>query len=134
MEKLKEMMWALVDQVEPYAHDICEVDYKELGEAIDMIKDLTEAIYYCTVTDAMHNKDEWPEYKVSGHEGRSPSARCAYMQAKEMNHPKETKMKELERYMQELSQDIVEMVLDASIEERQMLQKKIAALATKIDT
>lgn len=127
------MMEVLVEQIEPYTHNICDVDYKELGEAIDMIKDLTEAIYYCTVTDAMHNKEEWPEHKVTGHEGRSPSARCAYMQAKEMNHPKETKMKELERYMQELSQDIVEMVMDASPEERQMLQKKIAALATKID-
>jgi hypothetical protein len=30
-----------------------EVDTKELGEAIDMIKDLEEAIYYCTVTEAM---------------------------------------------------------------------------------
>ena len=29
---------------------IREVDTKELGEAIDMIKDLEEAIYYCTVT------------------------------------------------------------------------------------
>jgi hypothetical protein len=34
------------------------VDTKELGEAIDMIKDLSEAIYYCTITEAMEKKDE----------------------------------------------------------------------------
>lgn len=30
----------------------------ELGEAIDMVKDLAEAEYYCTITDAMHSQDE----------------------------------------------------------------------------
>jgi hypothetical protein len=35
------------------------VDTKELGEAIDMIKDLSEAIYYCTITEAMEGKDEY---------------------------------------------------------------------------
>lgn len=34
------------------------VDAKELGEAIDMIKDLEEAIYYCTITKAMEEKDK----------------------------------------------------------------------------
>ena len=35
--------------------------------------------------------------------------------------------------MQELSQDLSEMISGASPEEKQMLQKKIATLATKID-
>jgi hypothetical protein len=34
--------------------------------------------------------------------------------------------------MQELSQDIVEMIDDASLEEKQYLEKKISALATKV--
>ena len=34
-----------------------EVDTKELGEAIDMIKDLEEAMYYCTITKAMEQKE-----------------------------------------------------------------------------
>jgi hypothetical protein len=55
------------------------------------------------------------------------------MESKEMHHPKEVKMKELERYMQELGHDLTEMIADASPEEKQMLQKKIAALATKLD-
>jgi hypothetical protein len=34
--------------------------------------------------------------------------------------------------MQELSQDVVEMIEDASLEEKQYLEKKISALAMKI--
>ena len=29
-----------------------------MGEAIDMIKDLSEAIYYCTITEAMEKSDK----------------------------------------------------------------------------
>ena len=66
-------------------------------------------------------------------EGRSPSRRKMYMESKEMHQPKEKQMQELESYMTELSGDIVDMIHGASPEERQMLQKKLAALATKID-
>jgi hypothetical protein len=41
-------------------------------------------------------------------------------------------MQELDAYMQELTTDLVEMIQDASPEEKQMLQQKISALATKI--
>ena len=41
-------------------------------------------------------------------------------------------MKELERYAQELTSDIVEMIDDATPEEKQYLSKKITALAAKI--
>ena len=34
--------------------------------------------------------------------------------------------------MKELSEDIVEMISDATPEERQLLEKKVAALSTKI--
>jgi len=30
-----------------------QVDTHELGEVIDMIKDLEEALYYCSITKAM---------------------------------------------------------------------------------
>ena len=55
------------------------------------------------------------------------------MEGKEMHQPKEHQMQELEGYMSELSSDITEMIRDASPEERQMLQKKLSSLATKID-
>lgn len=38
------------------------VDTKELGEAVDMVKDLAEAIYYCSVTDAMENLQMMKKY------------------------------------------------------------------------
>jgi hypothetical protein len=34
------------------------VDAKELGEAMDMIKDLSEAIYYCTITESMEKSSK----------------------------------------------------------------------------
>lgn len=46
----------LIEQVEHQLADIHNADCKELGEAIDMIKDLAETIYYCTVTEAMEGK------------------------------------------------------------------------------
>jgi hypothetical protein len=41
-------------------------------------------------------------------------------------------MRELEKYTQELTQDILDMIQDASPEERQYLSKKMVALANKI--
>jgi len=38
-----------------------DVDAKELGEAIDMLKDLEEAMYYCTITEAMKEKGKEKE-------------------------------------------------------------------------
>ncbi len=65
-------------------------------------------------------------------EGRSPITRKNYMERKMHGGAKEAQMYELEKYMQELTSDITEMIEGASTEEKQMLQKKISALATKI--
>lgn len=192
------MKEALVAQVENQMSNLSEVDTHELGEVIDMIKDLEEAIYYCSITKAMEEKeeekkvehhyyttyiperdidrDEWgrmyyprmrdsqgrylPESRDSTRdggsrrnyvefpepyyereipiglrderEGRSPITRRMYMESKELHKDKTTKLKELEQYMKELSEDIVEMISDATPEERQLLEKKVAALSTKI--
>lgn len=64
-------------------------------------------------------------------EGRSGERRKMYMEGKGMKD-KTHQMKELETYMQELSQDVTEMIQDASPEEKQLLQQKISMLATKI--
>ena len=50
---LKTMKEQLVACVQGQLGDVSKVDTHELGEAIDMIKDLSEAIYYCTITDSM---------------------------------------------------------------------------------
>ena len=41
-------------------------------------------------------------------------------------------MMELEKYMQELSKDLTEMIEGSSPEEKQMLHQKIAELANKL--
>lgn len=191
-EKLKWMKDSLICVVENQLCNLSEVDTEELGEAIDMIKDLEEAIYYCTVTEAMNHQGKEMKMKNSDHhqkpeddrmyysggypamyaddgrnrradgtfyadsgdmsgtnssngrnyydgpmwrderEGRSYNSRRMYMEAKEMKRDKASQLRELEKYMQELSQDITEMIADASPDEKQYLEKKITALASKI--
>ena len=258
--KLEHMKETLMCAVEMELCNLGEVDTEELGAAIDMIKDLEEAIYYCTVTEAMkgggdseiememkksdHHKqsketeDEGRMYGGSRYypmmyengedmmyarrrradgtfyadggrggssyarnggggssyadgnggssyvdggqsgssyanggqqggggqtgssggsssyadggssynsmyggpmyaerderEGRSYNSRRMYMEAKDMKRDKATQLRELEKYMQELSQDVTDMIADASLEEKQYLEKKITALASKI--
>lgn len=214
MEKrLQHMKESLVSCVENQLTHLESVDTKELGEAIDMIKDLEEAIYYCTITKAMNEKgeekeghykhysqmqyrdmdrgmgrmyyedprymggnDTYRQYSSNGgqsnsgsssggsnnsssgqgqsggnsggssrqysekeyelmrdrREGKSPMSRRTYMEAKESHSDKAHQMKELENYMQELTQDVVEMVEGASAEEKQYLSKRVAALANKL--
>lgn len=215
MEQLKSMKQALMAQACSQMGNLQQVDAKELGEVIDMIKDLEEAMYYCTIVKAMEEKENQPQnyntyyytepydyydwerggkypywdyerdmdkrrgkmyYSDGGNmngggsnggnngsnnstqsngnssgrsyynerdmrpldfrddrEGKSPIRRRMYMESKEMHQGKEKQMKELERYLQELSTDITEMIEDASPEEKQLLQKKIAVLATKVN-
>ena len=72
-----------------------------------------------------------------GREGRSGASRRSYIETKEM-HPdnsqesKQAKMKELEKYMGELSADITEMITGASNEEKTMLKAKLQTLMQKI--
>lgn len=182
IEKLKNIQETLASAAEAQIYNLECVDAKELGEVIDIIKDIEETIYYCTVTKAMKGEEQHPEKEEKGYmyytaprreghsvewdaktiehplgenmhrqkgaepyyekefpnafqdgrEGRSPRARRMYMEAKETKQDKTTQMKELEKYVQELAQDMVEMVEDASPEERQYLSKKISALSTKI--
>ena len=58
LHKMKEMLMA---QVQAQMGHLEQVDTKELGEVIDMIKDLSEAIYYCTITEAMEEQDKEKE-------------------------------------------------------------------------
>ena len=65
MEHLKNMKTKLVECVEKQIGGNLEyTNAQELGEAVDMIKDLSEAIYYCTITEAMEGKDQM---KNGGH-------------------------------------------------------------------
>lgn len=224
MDRLKNMKESLMNAAQVQINgNLDAVDTEELGDVIDMIKDLEEAIYYCTITEAMGENKEQEKYRqqpmyygkeiyppyipypmnpdyrdmdrdygrmyysgrgnsgngtTSGgssmypsgqgngsnsngtvgsanssrgyhervmppydypeellrdrREGISPRTRKMYMESKEMHHDKETQMKELEKYLQELSHDVTEMIQDASPEEKQMLQQKLSLLVTKI--
>lgn len=180
MKRLEQMKECLIGCVQNQINGhLDQVDAKELGEAIDMIKDLEEAIYYATITKAMNEEDEGEkksqhhqpmyyspykehmqnsnmmynngngsmqngntrnyshvpigeEYARDYREGSSPMYRRMYMESKEMGQDNAKNMQDLENYMHELSNDIMEMIGQASAEEKQMLRQKITALATKI--
>lgn len=57
-EALKMMKEQLMSCVQGQLGDLSKVDAKELGEAIDMIKDLSEAVYYCTITESMEKSQD----------------------------------------------------------------------------
>lgn len=140
--RLKTLEKTLMCAVECAACDLAHADAAEMGEVVDMIKDIEEALYYHVITEAMLNKDEEEEEVYSKrerkwedddeYEGHSYKNRRMYMEAREMKKDKATQLRELEKYMQELTSDMVDMIQDASAEEKQYLEKKIAALATKI--
>lgn len=172
MKQLERMKDHLISLVDNQLSHVETADTKELGDAIDMIKDLAETMYYCTITEAMHEKKREPQHdsryyvpmrdidKRYGRmyydpemdynypkyynepnrtidmrdyrEGRSPMSRKTYMESKELHQPKEKKMKELEHYMHELSEDVTEMIYDATPEEKQLLRTKIMTLADKL--
>lgn len=185
--RLTAMRENLASCIEYQLSHLDEVDGEELGEAIDMLKDLEETLYFHAITEAMKGEGAYGDWnskqKKNGYhqyddsqmyyggwnspisyndggqmnrsssggnnsnssyhepmmdtgwrddrEGRSPRNRRMYMEAKH-TRDKATQLRELEKYMQELTSDIVEMIQDSSPEEKQYLEKKISALASKI--
>lgn len=64
MDKLKQMKECMIGIVEGQIYgNIDKVDAQELGAAVDIIKDLSEAIYYCTITEAMEGDEQKSESK-----------------------------------------------------------------------
>ena len=206
IEVLKEMKDNLVKCTKSQIENLMDpsVNAKELGEAIDMIKDLSQAVYYCTITQSMEKaeKDQeegsaqvrninyytpmpmyypgdqgsssgnsggssngnskggsryytpmmympeeympygmmpddnyyrkWEIAERNPKEGRSPVHRRMYMEGKEQHKDIPSQLHELEVYVQELSSDVMEMMKDASPEEKNTLRQKITNLATRI--
>ena len=198
MERFKQIKEALVSCIQAQVgQGLKEVDTKELGEAIDMLKDMEEAMYYCSIVKTMEESKEEEKYKEKYYsmyprmmypdnmmyndgnrmyyngggnssnsegsrggqsggnsggsrnyhdwehypypteirdyrEGRSPVTRRTYMESKELHHDKTKQMQELDKYMKELTDDILEMIYGATPEEKQMLSQKLSTLATKV--
>lgn len=150
ISRLKCLEEEMVSVLELQFKNLEGVCTKELGEAIDIVKDLEEAIYYHTITEAMKTEKAATDYswkKESSHDrkidemekeewdeqlGHSPHGRKRYLEAREHGKDKSIQLRELEKYIQELNMDIVDMINDASAEEKSYLEKKITALAAKI--
>lgn len=64
IERLKAMKEQFMSCIESQMHDLKRVDAEELGEVVDMVKDIEEAIYYCTIVEAMHESDKDKEQRV----------------------------------------------------------------------
>lgn len=63
MDKLKTMLDRAIDIAEEGLNqDVSCIDAHELGEIIDIVKDLEEAMYYCSIVEAMENADDPEEY------------------------------------------------------------------------
>ena len=58
MEQLKSMKQCLIACAQAQMNNLQNVDAKELGEVVDMIKDIEETMYYCTIIEAMEEKDK----------------------------------------------------------------------------
>lgn len=206
MKQLKQMKETLMMAVQGQLSNLSQADTKELGCAIDMIKDLSEAIYYCTITKSMEEAEEEKEemmkmmkysqqndqgnsqmyyserkrepyymprdmdrwegrmyydgggmnsrsggsssssgnnarggeptymnqYERDPREGKAPERRRMYMESKQMNSDKTMHMRELEEYAHDLTDDILDMLKDASPEEKQTLKKKMIELTGKM--
>ena len=71
MERMKCMKDKLIEVAyEEINHNLKNLNTCELGEVIDMVKDLSEAIYYCEVTKAMQHstipetKEKMTQYEM----------------------------------------------------------------------
>lgn len=64
MEQLKLMKQQIMSAVQGQLGHIDTADTKELGEAIDMIKDIAEAEYYCSIVKAMEEKEHEPQHMM----------------------------------------------------------------------
>ncbi len=58
MERLKMMKESLMSCAQSQMSHLDSVDAKELGEVIDMIKDLEEAMYYCSIVKSMEKREK----------------------------------------------------------------------------
>ena len=58
MEQLRNIEQCLISTVQTQLGDLKHVNAKEMGEVVDMIKDLEEAMYYCSIIEAMEKTSE----------------------------------------------------------------------------
>lgn len=154
MEQLKRLKEQLIEGVSSQTYKgLGSVDREELGEAIDMIKDIEEILYYCSITKAMEEKEKENEYMKnyssmnypmyyngnSGSRNYDGEDRMFYggnrdsrNYSSRRNYSDHKGTQDLDKYVQELTDDILDMIHDASPEEKMTLSQKMTSLANKI--
>ena len=65
LEQMKALKAQLMSCVQGQMGDLKNVDAKQLGQAVDMIKDFAEAIYYCTITDSMEKAEKKEQQTIN---------------------------------------------------------------------
>lgn len=147
---------------EELSKDKSEICTHELGEVVDMIKDCAEGLYQMSVYNSMKEAEEEEKYYQKRRKNemyykypnnslitieKSPYLSDAqrenishtmgdydetkyYTETRHYEHP--TKVSELEKYLQELSTDLAEIVKEATPEEKNILKQKIMGLQQKI--
>jgi hypothetical protein len=125
MEKMRRMKAILECSAEEQLAHLEDADTQEMGEVIDMIKDLEEAMYYHSIRKAMDDS-----YYIEK-EG-TPHHMTSYIEAKEKHMDKALTMNALEHDLHEISEEIMDMIALASAEEKQYMSKKISGIMTKI--
>ena len=133
----------------PYLHtpyDYRYEDYPDAEHMRDMDRKSMNRLYFSepmggrNIPDGYSGRrdgDMTGSHVRDAREGKSWEKRRGYMETKEMhkdNTPesKQHRMKDLEAYSKDLTEDVIEMVSDASPEERALMRQKIQILAQKI--
>lgn len=106
---LKEIKEILVEEVYKQTECLDAVNTKEMGEVVDMIKDIEKTLYYATLIETMKHEN---------------SVKTIYEKAISL----EDKMKYLQNYLVEFEK----MVELASLEEKQLIRNKMTELLNKM--
>ena len=159
LKKIKEKLSsAVLSQLE---NGVEQVDTMEMKEAIDMIKDITEAMYHYSIVDAMEKQGAMPEEDPRYYTPRRSQAvmgegngtRGYYTHPSRMYYTENNggggrsgevrrryfesadpsqKMQSLEDYTKSLHEDINEMIAGASDNEKTMLKNKLQMIAQRL--
>ncbi len=137
MKKLCKIKDTLINLVEQQMTNPQCVDTHEMGEVIDMIKDLSETIYYCTITKAMEEKEDSYHLENSSHYKNENSmnnnmSKKAYIESKSNGGDISNRMSLLDKYTNELVADIMNVMQDTHPEEKQMVRNKLTSLVQQM--
>lgn len=120
-----------------------KVDAKEMGEVIDMIKDLEQCIYYQTVIQAMTgneygfiDSDECDMYQSDYFKHldqlASKGLKQAYMDTKRTNIAHSEKIARLNAFVEAFKTDMNKMIENTTEQERQILRGALNEYASTI--